>query len=75
MLVDKQTYFENYNHQQKLYQEKNLNQVFAVLLFILLCFYFFFCSYFLSFPFKSVLYVNPEILDSLTNFLLCLHEV
>ena len=34
-MADKQTYFENHNHQKSFHQENNLNHIFAVSLFYL----------------------------------------
>ena len=53
MLVDKQTYFENHNHQKKIYHENNLNKTIKLLGFILLCFCSVFAANVASFVFKS----------------------
>ena len=68
MLVDKQTYFENYHHQKNIYHENNwsltfpVSQVYLALLLVLL----FFVNV-STFSFKSAFFTILEISDLLTN--------
>ena len=65
-MVDKRSIFENDRHQKPFQQKHNLNHVFAVLLFyhaLILILWLFFI-----FIFKSVLFINAEISDLLTEF-------